>query len=535
MRLQSNKPYNKTAYPVHIFPIVAIIALLNIGTASYNKSANAAERMQMESMLRTSSFDELRSESTFLRDGTLDISRDETRSTSLMQETQDSDRSNTTISQDPQPIDPREPMDPMDPREPKSPREPRDPKEPRDPRTPMDPGMPGPGSGFTGTGDVQGLHEPYMTVTASNIDPNAPECATHDNTQYHSLWNEEEGCHYDHTHGVDPANTIFSDLEFAQGVSYPWETPNENLYKHKGYVNLYSAVDEGECLYTSTTSNTPNDVPLAENCVTHVLYQLHSLGTTAALRTRMHSYKYAARICNPDMTQCGIVTGGGHADYGTLHCPYKQAHCSLETDPINPNGGSLPDNVAMDQPPYRAIPDEFIKDYHLPKGIISQFWNNQQTKANYEFYPENPNQRIQTAWSFSDGWGWIDPANPLENHFQCVNGDCNFNHSIAHIYTFKVILKDPELVTNSNGNVINYSGYTDRNGALVSGCTQASTDCVPFEVSGVPAGAALMNRAVKQSNVTYGDPYDFDICFSDQGEVVSCLQGTTSGWIKPQQ
>lgn len=386
-----------------------------------------------------------------------------------------------------------------------------------DPTDPMATHPPSGGGGAIG-------EMPKIIETDPDISPNASPCASHDSTAYHGLWNSQLDCYYDHTHGVNPNNTIFANYAGNWGVSYPWQTPNENEIKHKGYLNLYTEAQDG-CEQFSGFPGANDD----KNCVTHVLYQVHSIGTTMAMRTRFHSYRYVARICDKDNPSiCGIISGGGWADYGTLHCPYKQAHCALDTDPINPNGGPLPDDVAFSQPPYRAVAIPSTVSRQIDLGRLSQFWNNQQIALNNQYYPDAPNEMISSAWSFSDGWGWIDPDNMLADQFVCMDGSCHFNHSRAHMWTFVV-----KLPSELGSGILNYDGYTNRHGHIVSNCTQAGVDCVPLHIDGVPAGTAILNRAVRQNSVALGDPYEFDICFNSNNEVVSCEVGETSGWIKP--
>jgi hypothetical protein len=81
------------------------------------------------------------------------------------------------------------------------------------------------------------------TPSGGNIQPyaGAPECPTHDNTQWHALWDSVRGCHYNHTHGDDPslADKYFGPagtLWGGQTISYPFAaSAHENHMKHGGY------------------------------------------------------------------------------------------------------------------------------------------------------------------------------------------------------------------------------------------------------------------------------------------------------------
>ena len=74
----------------------------------------------------------------------------------------------------------------------------------------------------------------------------APACppSVHDKRKFHSLWNAELGCHYDHHHGDNPHeldSILGTDLFAKMGgdISYPWQTFStaglENDLKHAGY------------------------------------------------------------------------------------------------------------------------------------------------------------------------------------------------------------------------------------------------------------------------------------------------------------
>jgi len=76
----------------------------------------------------------------------------------------------------------------------------------------------------TATPEPDGDVEPYA---------DAPLCPSHDDRAFHTLWDAERGCHYDHEHGDNPHDVdhIFGTefYDWAGGeISYPWQTPDEN-------------------------------------------------------------------------------------------------------------------------------------------------------------------------------------------------------------------------------------------------------------------------------------------------------------------
>jgi hypothetical protein len=321
-------------------------------------------------------------------------------------------------------------------------------------------------------------------------------------TQWHEL-TQETG----HHHGVNPANyvdifgqTLTDYLNAYGSISYPWQTPNENFYKHQGYLWLYDEAENG-CEQFNITGN--------PNCVTHILVQLHSMGTPLAVRTRIHSQYAFIRICTPDGLQCGIATTGGHADYGILHAPYKEFHCVLDSDP--PGFGAL-SNV-LHQPPYKSNSVEYT-----PSRAISQFWNSLGPNAiTLSLFPPEPNWVLGLAWSSPDAWGALDPAdcgNLDAATIPCPDGSCEYNHSKFHIFSVRI----QHLPTAP------FTGWTNRWGHIVTGCTVANVDCVPFTVTaGVPEGTAWLNRQVNQGAPdTYAPAQEFDV-FDENGK--------TKGWI----
>src|SRR3990167_1425085 len=68
----------------------------------------------------------------------------------------------------------------------------------------------------------------------------APLCPIHNDREWHALWDYDQGCHYNHEHKDNPhdLDDVFGTqiYEIAGGsISYPWQTPNENLNKHNSY------------------------------------------------------------------------------------------------------------------------------------------------------------------------------------------------------------------------------------------------------------------------------------------------------------
>src|SRR5690606_37420326 len=99
----------------------------------------------------------------------------------------------------------------------------------------------------------------------------------HDDTAWHLPSDENP-----HHHGFNPNNyvDIFGDvlvdyLATYGEISYPWQTPNENINKHQGYIWLYTQARNGVCDQEKQDGK--------GHCVTDVLVQVHSIGTPHAV------------------------------------------------------------------------------------------------------------------------------------------------------------------------------------------------------------------------------------------------------------
>ncbi|MDX1436829.1 MAG: hypothetical protein R3335_08465, partial [Anaerolineales bacterium] len=383
--------------------------------------------------------------------------------------------------------------------------------------------------------------------------PDAPLCSSHDNLTFHGLWDEENGCHFDHTHGIDPAETPFAGQAADWRFDFPWQTFStyggnawavptdgsvfENDGKHKGFFYLYDEAEGGCELFNVTPDQEPN-------CVTRVLYQLHSVGTQGAMVTRFHSFRMIAEVCTQDGRQCGTIETGGIHDYGTLHCPYKKGHCPLENDPEGP----LPDQIKFSQPPYRAFHTTVDNQNYPPgrdirDGSIRQFWNSLVNRIDYPYYPHEPSYIVGTAWGFFDSTELLYQSDPSRSYSVCLEllgepyEQCEFNHSSAALFTVRFTIPR-ELSRLAEDGVINYSGFTDRYGHPVAGCLESSLDCIPLELVNFPEGGlALLNRPVVDDNRS-GIAGEFDIYFDAEGRLCDLAPDRpddcrTSGWIIP--
>ncbi len=340
--------------------------------------------------------------------------------------------------------------------------------------------------------------------------PDAPPCSDHESTFWHGLWNAEHGCHYDHTHNHNPFETVFSDhiRGWEQSISYPWQTPHENEHKHAGYKYVY--VQNPEC-----TTLEPGD-----NCLKYALVQLHLVGSTMGAQTRFHSFRAIAMICDPDGNHCGTAQTGGWADFGVLHCPYKQQYCPLESDPPIPAD-------RFEMPPYRASMHIADLPRVLTNGKNEQIWNSGILPAQLPHYPDPHNQIFQYDWHTADAWDVLDPDDLSIVHFICAGEpDCRFNHSTMRMY--EMIFRVPE---DLDSGPVSFNGYTNLQGNIDATCTSAGSECVPLILENVPPGSGSFR--VPLGNIPLEEFDDYDIYFC--GEQVCGRfdpDARSADWIK---
>lgn len=303
-----------------------------------------------------------------------------------------------------------------------------------------------------------------------------PLCPDHDPTAWHPLYDAERECHYNHTHNADPSEVdgIFGPaaaLYGGQTISYPWETPNENLNKHGGYK--YSVAVKDECQregfeYLGET-----------NCVNAWRIQYHVVGGAMGANVRFHSHWSEVQVCTPDMSQCGTIKTGGWADFGILEVPYKTNIIPLPVDPD-------PVNQSIHAPPYRGHePVDVAMGRGERGGDNKSVW----TSANRYGY----NKLMNFDFRVLDNWGGVNPENPSELHFICPDYQCKYNSSEHHVYAVKVEI--PETLDDDNDGFVSYTGFTDRQGNLVDGCDTPGLDCVPLEIVGAPVGIGIFSRS----------------------------------------
>lgn len=304
---------------------------------------------------------------------------------------------------------------------------------------------------------------------AAIINPYAggPVCTAHNDRAYHGLWNYSLGCHYDHIHGDNPhtVDDIFgtSYLTNAGGdISYPWQTPEENTLKHQTYKWIVR-----------------RDLPCPQtqggDCITAFRAQIHA--DMFNVVSAYHSFSLEAKVClNTDPANCGLIRWAGWQYMGDL-----KIDDLLIYDRLDPP--DLPTNQRIEQIHQASLGD--------PRQV--------------SWYGINPGPaRVRVIHRTHDAWGFypLPAMRPMTDtmtldsyQFFCqvdittgiAASDCYSNASkISPDQIFIEPGRIRSTIDADNNFVADYSGYVDRYGAIVSGCTVIGLDCIPVSFEHVP-------------------------------------------------
>lgn len=358
----------------------------------------------------------------------------------------------------------------------------------------------------------------------------APACASHDNTEFHTLWNAELGCHYDHEHGTDPftpevAAVLPFDIAALLGGTeigsmYPTSAAEPTI-KHGGFKWFVMTANPGGCVAGFEG---------AANCVQAAAIQVHAWGDPTELNGRVHSAIVFLKVCQP-AGDCGYVFSVGHVDYGQRVAPYQGAVLAY------------PDNFAPTWPggfgPYWSTD---CRGNGLPgcRNVTMAQWlaGNYNASSTISNKPTGTGPRpaepllVRLLSRTRDNYTVLDSADttyPYTFKYVCGNTaynpvGCRYNNS-----TLAVHEAGGEVPAYWDGDTWDYdprTGYVSGTGML---------DGLPFQVIGMPVGkyGSSVCPVTKCSNPTPVTNPERDIYFLN-GQVVSetAPGAVPSGWIE---
>jgi len=333
-------------------------------------------------------------------------------------------------------------------------------------------------------------------VASAQIAPyaSAPACPTHDVRAFHTLWNSELGCHYDHHHGDNPhaLDDIFgTSLYDMMGgeISHPWQTFSpagyENDVKHGGYfwhVRSGLTPQAGQTTYIKAF---------------RLLVHQHPTGMDAAVR--FHSGVFEAVVVDATGVEGYIQIPGMWIDFGHL----------------------LVDGTKVLDVGQEAEPGRHKQ--HKSAGTASIIWYGA-TEATHtpDALGRIPRGFVSISTSVHDIWDHTSPSAPsVTTDYVCFGmPDCRSNATTLrpHLITVQIPTVLRTVVDPDNNGVADWVGYTDRYGVPVSGCSTASLDCVPVTIQGIRTSGNY------SCNLECSASYrDYDIYFNNR----------TSGWAQP--
>ncbi len=382
----------------------------------------------------------------------------------------------------------------------------------------------------------------------------APACPTHDDSQWHGIWDYQRGCHYDHTHGDDPslADKYFGKFGALWGgdtISYPFNSgPTENTLKHPGYKISVKMPGYHPFPKCGTEDNTDITGDHSDNCIVAARVEYHLLGGLPAIFARYHSFFAEMYICKghpstppgPNSANCGIVRMGGILDYAQLQAPHYNARVVRPGGTVDFGGGYVitypadaPELPSHSGEPYVfSIPysaenlaryrnnsphDPGANNSYSYKGTIDQ-WSTNDFDCEFK-EPDGTCHNLYNHFLFQvgDAWTLVDSQNLNKVRWICKGeAGCEYDGSLIGMNEIAVRVLQ---AWQSNGNgYVTFKGYSDKWGNPKTGCTSISADCVPFILEHAPVGVA----ASRSDNLCECEVYEYDIYF----------KGKPSGWIK---
>ena len=394
---------------------------------------------------------------------------------------------------------------------------------------------------------------PVATATAppqGNIQPfaGAPACPSHDATKWHGIWDYVRGCHYDHTHGDDPAlaNSYFGQFGALWGgstISYPFNSGDLEVgMKHPGYKISVRMPGYHPFPRCGTEDNTDITGDHSDNCIVAARVEYHVVGGLMDIIVRNHSFFAEMYICSgaSNYTQCGIVRTGGLIDYGELKAPHYNGRIVRPGGTIDfvdgmvmtysADGSDLP--ITSGEPYVFSIPyspeelDAYARNSPREPGAN----NNYSYKATIDQWSTNDfdcdlkdpdgtchNQYTHFLFQVGDAWNLVDKQNLNNVHWIC-KGEPNCEYDGSLIGMNEIAMRVLQAWQPGGNGFVTFNGYTDKWGNPKTGCTAVTADCVPFVLEHAPVGVA----ASRSDNLCECEVYEYDVYFS----------GKPSGWIK---
>jgi hypothetical protein len=379
--------------------------------------------------------------------------------------------------------------------------------------------------------------------------PAAPLCtdsgAAHDHSRFHTLWDAERGCHYDHEHGQSPfvpeVDATFPGFDLGQllggveiGHTNP-SSPMENHHKHGGFK-------------WNVQLEHPQGCKGFEGAVTGVngsVIQYHGFGNYAVeLEATTHSAVALLRQCREsDPTDYGYLYVVQHVNYGQRVTPYQGTLIPYANNSLPAYATGLGPYLSVDC--VGSVPQcrrdlNFIRSRNL--NAFSN-WTSKGGRAEGSTL-FNLFFRVRDTYQVFD---WNDQTHPFTYLYVCSpdNGQtyaatgCKYNNTTTQVHEIAGVIPgawdnlggfdtDPEVGR------ITAEGFVARFGTLNPACVEAGEDCHPIKMVRAfvgSYGSVLVFTPGKGTNVV---PYlpERDLYFCNGQACPDTTPGAVpSGWV----
>lgn len=391
---------------------------------------------------------------------------------------------------------------------------------------------------------------PLVTLSADIPYPSAPLCAEHNTNVFHTLWNPDRGCHYDHEHGTNPftseVDAIFPNYDLYRllgevGVGHTNPSgPMENTHKHGGFK------------WDVVLSNPHGCVAGFEGatyCISAAAIQYHNFGDySIEMEARIHSAVGLLKVCNPAQpSDCGYIYTVQHEEYGQRTTPYQGTVIPYPNIPLPIYGGGFGPYFTIDCVYTGLVGCRTSLDQIRSRNLnANSIWTSKPTGSG-----ERPSGstllrvlfRIRDTYQVFDS---RDMVYPFTFAWICSNDNgatftpvgCRWNNSTTKVH--EVAGTIPVLWDNLSGfdtnpaiGRITADGYTDRFGALDLECNAPSSECFPLKLVNMFVGFYgdyLTANKVSSTSPTTNPERDIYFCNG-----VLCSETSPnaipSGWI----
>jgi hypothetical protein len=332
--------------------------------------------------------------------------------------------------------------------------------------------------------------------------PSAPVCVDHDTSVFHTLWNEDFGCHYDHEHGTNPftssVNSTFPDFDLyallgnvQMGHTNP-SSPMENTHKHGGFKWDIMLDNPHGCV---------GGFEGAAYCISSAVIQYHNFGDySMEMEAHLHSASALIKICRPATpTDCGYMYTVQHEEFGQRITPYQGTVISYPDNFVPAYGSGFGQYFSIDCVddilPTIAQCRPSIIFITSRKIAVNSVWTSKPTSST-PLAPRPPGSkilkilfRVRDLYQVFD---WNDSTYPFTFRFLCGDATynpagCRYNNTTSKVHELAGTI--PTAWDNLDGfdtnpivGRITADGFTDAFGTLNPACVIAGEGCFPIRL-----------------------------------------------------